>query len=314
MVNENCGMTGVSNAQDDLIVLTAGPLELAVCASIGGSIARFDFNEAGRRVPILRGCDRVPINVLDTASFPLVPFVNRIAGGRFAFRGREIRLEPNMSGDPSPLHGQGWLAPWSILSTGPSHAELIFEHEEGEWPWSYAARQRFSLDQAGLEIVLTCMNLSDEPMPCGLGQHPYFHCASATRLRTEVANVWTIDEKILPVERVAAIGRFDIRDVAVCGLDLDHGFDGWAGHASISDPTWPFEVAMSSNEARFFQLYSPKQGGIMVAEPVTHANAALNAEEDRWGALGMRVLSPGQEMSLSMRLDVTPLPVSRSVA
>ena len=39
---------------------------------------------------------------------------------------------------------------------------------------------------------------------------------------------------------------------------------------------------------------------------MTHANAALNAPEAEWPELGMRVLEPGGEMSLSMRLDVRP--------
>jgi len=298
----------VSNRQHELIVLTAGPLELKICPAIGGSIARFDFIEANRSTPILRGCNGVPANVLEAASFPLVPFVNRIARGRFAFGGREIVLAPNMAGDPSPLHGQGWLAPWSIVATGPDHAELSFEHAAGEWPWSYVARQQFRLDERGLELTLTCQNRSREPMPCGLGQHPYFHCTSETRLRTDVANVWTIDEHVLPVERIAASGRFDIRDRAVCGLDLDHGFDGWSGHASIGDPAWPFQIGLTSGEARYFQLYSPQQGGIFVAEPVTQANAALNAGEAKWGELGMRILAPGEEMALSMRLDARALP------
>jgi aldose 1-epimerase len=43
-----------------------------------------------------------------------------------------------------------------------------------------------------------------------------------------------------------------------------------------------------------------------VAEPVTHANAALNAPEAEWPELGMHVLEPGAEMRLDMRLDVTP--------
>jgi len=73
----------------------------------------------------------------------------------------------------------------------------------------------------------------------------------------------------------------------------------------MSDPDWPFELNLSSPEARFFQLYSPREGGIFVAEPVTHANAALNAPEADWPELGMRVLAPGEEMSLTMRLDVT---------
>jgi aldose 1-epimerase len=39
---------------------------------------------------------------------------------------------------------------------------------------------------------------------------------------------------------------------------------------------------------------------------VTHANAALNAPESEWPKLGMRVLDPGEAMSLDMRLDVIP--------
>ena len=72
----------------------------------------------------------------------------------------------------------------------------------------------------------------------------------------------------------------------------------------MTDPDWPFEVRLSSLEAKFFQLYSPSAGGIFVAEPVTHANAALNAPESEWPGLGMRVLAPDETNNLDMRLDV----------
>jgi aldose 1-epimerase len=39
---------------------------------------------------------------------------------------------------------------------------------------------------------------------------------------------------------------------------------------------------------------------------VTHANAALNAPENQWAELGMRVLEPNQELWLDMRLEVVP--------
>ena len=141
-------------------------------------------------------------------------------------------------------------------------------------------------------------------MPCGLGQHPYFNCTSETVIDTEVTHAWTIDEHVLPVEKVVASGRFDLSGRKVCGQGLDHGFGGWGGTARMSDSAWPFDLAMSSETARFFQLYSPESGGIFVAEPVTHANAALNAPEGQWPELGMRVLEPGEAMSLDMRLDV----------
>jgi aldose 1-epimerase len=108
------------------------------------------------------------------------------------------------------------------------------------------------------------------------------------------------------VAEVPAVGRFELRNRQVCGQHLDHGFGGWSGRAQMTDPAWPFTLTLSSPTARFFQLYSPADGGIFVAEPVTHANAALNEPEERWAELGLRVLEPGEELRLDLRLEVKP--------
>jgi aldose 1-epimerase len=290
-------------AADELVTIAAGNLRLELSPSVGGAISAFTWD--GSR-PILRQSHSRLEKAVDAASFPLVPYVNRIRGGRFSFRGRDVRIAPNMAGDPSPLHGQGWINPWTVDEAGERTVRLSFRHQAGEWPWSYQAVQEFALDEGGLTVTLTCRNLADGPMPCGLGQHPYFPCGAKTRLDTVVTDVWTIDEHVLPVEKVPARGRFDLSDRLVCGQDLDHGFGGWGGEARMSDPDWPYELRLSSGDAGFFQLYSPQTGGIFVAEPVTHANAALNALEEEWPELGMRVLDPGEAMSLAMRLDVFP--------
>jgi aldose 1-epimerase len=291
---------------DALVELTAGPLRLELRPSIGGSISAFEWDDEGPTRFILRKCNTRPANALEAASFPLVPFVNRIRGGRFTFRGREVRLAPNMAGDPSPIHGQGWQNPWQVDERSDGLAVLSFYHPAGQWPWAYEARQEFELDERGLSLSLTCENIGVEAMPCGLGQHPYFPCGPETMLDTRVTHAWTIDENVLPVDEVVADGRYDLRERLVCGQDLDNGFGGWNGEARMSDPDWPYELVMSSLQARFFQLYSPTAGGIFVAEPVTHANAALNAPEEQWSELGLRVLDPGETMRLDMRLEVAP--------
>ncbi len=288
------------------LTLRSGKLVLELSPSLGGSISAFEWHSEDRRFGLLRECNGRLKNVLEASSFPLVPFVNRIRGGRFSFRGREVALAPNMPGDPSPLHGQGWLHPWQVVEANDARARLAFSHQAAEWPWSYQAEQEFALDLAGLAIRLSCRNTSPDPMPCGLGQHPYFPCGPGTRLDTEIETAWTIDEHVLPVEQVPATGRFDLRERLVCGQDLDHGFGGWGGSAAMADPDWPYALRLSSPNAGFFQLYSPPTGGIFVAEPVTHANAALNAPEGDWPRLGMRVLEPGETMTLDMRLDVDP--------
>ena len=289
-----------------VVTLSAGSLRLSLSPFVGGAISAFEWVGADRAHPILRKCPDPLEKVLDAASFPLVPFVNRIRGGAFTFRGREVRLAPNMAGDPSPLHGQGWINPWTVDAVDRTSAALSFNHDSGEFPSGYEAKQDFRLDERGLSIALSCRNTGIEPMPCGLGQHPYFPCGAETRIDTQVSHVWTIDEHVLPIERVPATGRYDLRDRSVCGQGLDHGFAGWGGEARLSDPNWPYEIRLSSPDAHFFQLYSPADGGIFVAEPVSHANAALNAPEAEWSELGIRVLEPGATMSLAMRLDVIP--------
>lgn len=279
--------------------LAAGPLSLSLAPQIGGAIARLDHG--GR--PVLRPAADDSTEVLDMGCFPLVPFVNRIRGGRFHCAGREVRLSPNMAGDPSPLHGQGWLAEWTVVEADEQSAVLAFRHEPGEWPWRYDAVQRFMLDEHGLFWLLTCRNLSDSPMPCGLGAHPYFPCNSATILDTRVTGAWTVDAQVLPVEHVPAEGRFDLRQRAICGQGLDNGFDGWGGKAELR---WDegLTCRIRSADARFFQVFSPASGGIVVAEPVQHANAALNEPEDRWPDLGIEMLAPGDERSLSVRFEI----------
>jgi aldose 1-epimerase len=289
------------------ITLRAGDLELVLCPSIGGGIRHFRWLGGGAPLPLMRESHRDEKSVLGLANFPLVPFVNRIRGGRFTFRGREVVLQPNLPGDISPLHGQGWLGEWTVESRGNQDAELRFVHAPGEWPWAYEALQLFALDEQGLTLSLWCRNLDDEPMPCGLGQHPYFPCTGETRLDTLVRTAFEIDEHVLPVGEVPAAGRYSLKERAVCGQDLDHGFGGWGGEALITDPAWPFALRMSSEQARFFQVYSPREGGFFVAEPVSHANAALNEPEEKWEELGMRILEGGGEMRLDMRIELIGL-------
>src|SRR4051794_979967 len=160
------------------VILRSGPLEVCIVPEVGGSVARFDWLDGDRREPLFRPADQPLREVLNAGCFPLVPFANRIRDGRFVCGAKEIRLAPNMAGDPSPLHGQGWLAPWSVVQRDDSAVALSFRHPAGEWPWTYEARQSLRLHAELLEIRLSCRNLSDDPMPCGLGLHPYYPCTA----------------------------------------------------------------------------------------------------------------------------------------
>jgi aldose 1-epimerase len=280
------------------LTLTSGDLTLDLAPEIGGSIARFGKGEQELMRPAPPGAR----DAGEMASFPLVPFSNRVRGGQFECDGRTVTLSPNLPGDPSPLHGQGWRNAWDVEKSNPRGATLMFVHEPGEWPWRYEARQAFALDETGLTVTLSCRNLSAERMPCGLAQHPYFPCDGETRLKTGVTDVWLIDDKVLPTERVAASGKFLPSNGPVCGRGLDHGYEGWSGEALI-DWGRGARVRMTA-EAPRFQLYAPASGGLFVAEPVENANAALNLPQEQWQAAGLTLLAQGEERSLTVRFEV----------
>jgi aldose 1-epimerase len=279
-----------------MISITASGYELVLAPEIGGLIASLSLN--GRS--LLRGSD-APASPLDCGCFPLVPYCNRIRDGAFLFRGRRVEITPNMAGDASPLHGDGWLGPWIVESQSGSGACLFFAHEPGEWPWAYESRQTFRLSEAGLEAEITCRNLSGEPMPCGLGFHPYFPCDAQTRIETAVERVWEVDHKVLPTGIAPPTDRYALDGQPACGRGLDNGYGGWAGEMRLTAGDGAVTL-MTSPDAGFFQIYSPPSGALLAAEPVSHANAALNEPEESWDGLGLRVLEPGETMRLRMTL------------
>ncbi len=285
--------------------LSAGPLRLHLAPEVGGSVARFDHIDANGVTPIFRPAPEAMADVLQAGCFPLVPFCNRVRSGRFRFGGREIVLAPNLPPQPHPLHGQGWRAAWRVAKHSGVVAELVYAHHPGEWPWAYEARQRFTLTPDALEIVLSCRNLSAEPMPCGLGLHPFFVADAQTVLDAAVETVWTVDDEIMPVAEQPAIGRYDLRDRRISGAALDNGYGGWSGEARITWPAAGLALLIRSPDARRFQVYAPPEGGLFCAEPVTNANDVFSNPAAQWEALGLTLLAEGEEARLATVFQVT---------
>jgi len=285
--------------------LAAGPLRLELEPATGGAVTRFDLVVGGRATPLFRAGPDSITDVLQAGCFPLVPFCNRVRDGRFSFGGREVVLAPNLSPQRHPLHGQGWRAPWRVTSQAETTADLAYLHASGEWPWAYEASQRFRLSSDRLELELSCRNTSAETMPCGLGLHPFFTAAADTLLDTDVEHVWTVDEEVMPVERVPATGRYALRQRRISGAGLDNGYEGWSGEARIDWPAAGLALTIRSSDCTRFQVYAPPEGGLFCAEPVTNANDVFSRPVEQWEASGLRLLAPGETLSMTATFEVS---------
>ena len=93
----------------DAFELRAGALRIALRPDLGGCIAGLWHHG----VAVLRSTEPEALAIVRrAASYPLLPYSNRIAQGRFAWQGRPYRLALNFDDSPHPLHGVGWLSRW----------------------------------------------------------------------------------------------------------------------------------------------------------------------------------------------------------
>ncbi len=280
-----------------VIGLARGALRLDLVPEIGGAIAGFRSEAPGGTIHWLRAMTPAAIAAGaagGAACVPLVPYSNRVRDRSFRFEGRTVRMVHPI---PDAEHGQGWLAPWHVASTGTDRATLVFDHPAAEdWPFAYRARQDFALTDGGLEVRIEIGNAGETRMPAGFGLHPYFPRTPRTRLRAQVAGMWETDDRILPTRLVAPERPRDPRaGLAVGEVALDNGFTGWDGHAVIEWPERGDGLTMTAQgPLGFLVVYSPPGEDFFCAEPVSNATDAFNLAADGRRDTGMFVLEPGQ--------------------
>lgn len=274
-----------------MLHLANDDVELVLAPETGGSIAALRW----RGHDLLRGGDPAA-GPLAMASFPLIPFSNRIAGGRFSADGCDVVLPANImaNGRGQTIHGFGWQAVWEVADHGPAHVRLVWHHPAGDWPWPFTAQQHFALTPNGLTLTLSLTNEGTTPMPAGLGIHPYFPREGA-RLDLAVDGRWDVDEARLPTGWTALTAQPDWFG----GDVIDHGFTGRSGPIRIDLPTHRLEISPDAALAHTI-VYVPPGADYFCVEPVTHMTNAVNRAEPP-AITGLCWLEPGATRSCAIQ-------------
>lgn len=275
--------------------LTAHGWRLELLPEAGGSVAALKRGDRD----ILRPAPAGARDPLTTACFPLVPYANRIANGRFDFNGREIVLDVLDRFAPHALHGQGWLMPWQVEAQETDAITLLCRHAAGAWPWDWTARQRFTLGEDGLNAELELTNESAGIMPAGLGFHPYFAAGPESVLEFEAKAVWLTGRDPVPVGRAApeVLADWSAGARIADRPPVDHCYEGWPGQARMVAPGGNGVTVEASENVRFLHVFTPAGADHACLEPVTHRPDAVH------GAAGeMPVLGPGETVSLRMTI------------
>ncbi len=284
----------------NLLRLTCGDTCLMLAPDVGGGIAGFQWRGADVMRPAGAAAlaNRDPLGL---ASFPLVPWSNRIAHGRFAFDGRDVALSLNFGDHPHVIHGHGWQAAWTVAAQDQRSATLSFDYAAAEWPWRYHAEQQFTLADDGFDVRLSVENRSDSRMPAGLGHHPYFLKTPGMKLIAHLDGWWRTDDFVMPMAHVEE-RRTDWSDKLHAATTTDNVFSGWDGTARLEWRERDLALTMTASAAaRWMVIYSPPDQDIACIEGVTHPTDAFNAP----GHPGLAILEPGERFALDTSFRVS---------
>jgi aldose 1-epimerase len=237
----------------------------------------------------------------------LIPFPNRIDGGRYSFHGSSYDLpldEPELR---NATHGLVRWLNWTPLRQTPSRLVMgVVLHARHGYPFVLSLRIAYTLTPTGLRVRQSARNLGAEAAPYGAGFHPYLTAGTPSVddcVLTLAADTYLLaNARMIPTGRAAVSGtELDFREPRTIGdTSLDTGFtdlardrDGVASVELTAPGGRPSVSVLVDRGFQYIQVFTgdglpdPWRRRALAIEPYTCAPNAFN------NGLGLRVLEPG---------------------
>jgi aldose 1-epimerase len=145
----------------------------------------------------------------------LVPFPNRIAGGKFTYDGKTYTLPCNDHG-VNAIHGFAFDKPWRVVEESTEvdariagEFEMLRDSEftEEHWPGNFRVRCELMFAKNYLAQYFTVKNLSDKVIPFGLGTHPYFRMPLDPAAEIDRCGIDVQAEAVVELKNTLPTGR-----------------------------------------------------------------------------------------------------------
>jgi aldose 1-epimerase len=273
--------------------------------SIGGSIAAMRFDDVDVMRP-LSTADRAAGDVLGVASFPMLPYANRIAGNAFVFDNRRYEFAMNNPPEIYNVHGTGWRSPWTVAEPDETSALLTLEVLDADAPYSFRAAQRFRIDSAGIEIGMRIENAGPRRMPFGFGHHPWFERDADTLIEFNARTFHLNEPEGVIGTRIALPAEVSYASPAPPPrryLCSDYG--GWDGLARLRFPARGVGLTIRAEPVfGHLMFYADPARSVFCLEPQTNASGAFNRENGFDDPEeGVIILAPGEAAGGTLRFE-----------
>lgn len=291
-------------AVSEHLELRARRLAVDLAPAIGGSIARFQIDGIDVMRP-LSDTNRAAGNVLGVASFPMIPFANRIGGNAFTFEGQRYGFAANNPPEIYHVHGTAWHRPWTAEQAGQGSAILTLEVADPS-SFSYRAEQHFTLSDSGLSLLTRVTNTGARRMPFGFGHHPWFDRDADTTVQFGATSFHLNEPEGMIGQRVSLPPEVSFNTAApLPGYWRCSDYGGWDGSATLRFPSRGAGLTMTGDTSyKHVMFYADPALKVFCVEPQTNASGAFNRPDGFGDAEdGVIVLAPGESAEGTLRFE-----------
>ncbi len=242
----------------------------------------------------------------------LMPWPNRLRGGRYSFGGREYATALTEPERDNAMHGLVTWVNWRVAERTANRVALAYRlHAQPGYPFVLDLGAEYALTDGGLEVTLSAANVGATPAPFGTGLHPYLALAGQSaddaELRVPARSRLSVDDRAIPTGKALPVEgtEYDFRTMRKIGAtsvdttftDVERDADGLARVAlAFATDGGRRELTVWMDGAySYIQAYTgdedpdpQRRRRSIAAEPMTCAPDAFNS-----GA-GLLVLEPGQ--------------------
>jgi len=247
----------------------------------------------------------------DLACFPLVPFANRIDGGRIPLPdGGMVTVPINRPTQNAAIHGFGREVPWAIEGQSATWLHLTQIFAAPGNPYAYRAEQTFTLSPDAVDCHLSVGNTGARALPFGIGFHPWFERTAETRLAINGRCAFRMDARDMPLEPVplASVTGGGTQFAPSAHAPFDTPIAGWDGVAEVRWPEKRTALRIEAQGAcRLAHIFAPAAQNVLCVEPVSHIPDVVNRRHlAQYG--DMAWLSPLATLTGGMRLQPAVAP------
>lgn len=234
----------------------------------------------------------------EAALFPMLPFANRIANNTFSIKDHEYTLPDSPYNDPYYLHGNGWLLKWDVQHLSEDSITLR-TYSDQLCSFEYVAEIKYILINDCIHAEVTVVHLGNDPMPYGLGFHPYFLTSPEDTIQFSSNGYWSEGHDHLADRWHETIpAQLDFSSPSSpSGLWINNCYSGWNGVARITNRQR--SIVMRSNTP-WLMVYQHYRNGFTCLEPQSHQVNAHNMP----ARPGLRMLRTGDKINLKMTIQV----------